>query len=206
MDRGAADLSSEPDSTEPNATAPAGYAPESSERMSYDPDSSESTSYAPESSESTSFERDASQPESSEPDVMDFGEHADDADADRRHGRRALWISLLALVAVFAVAGAVITIVARPKPGHVGTPTHVAGFALDTTSAAAATASYLRTAVTAGMSLGSSVAAVYADDTGAAHSVIFVGGTTSKGSQTERMKTLLGMLDDATDGVAQVTH
>jgi hypothetical protein len=145
---------------------------------------------------------------SSEPDVIGFGDNSDvdHSAADRRHGRRALVISAVALVAVFAIAGATIAYLARPKHGQVHTPTHVAGFTLDNTSDAAATASYLRTAVAAGMNLGSSVGAVYVDNSGAAHSVIFVGGTTSGGSQSTRMTNLLGMLDDGTDGIAQLTH
>src|SRR5262249_8174889 len=83
--------------------------------------------------------------DSSEPDVIGFGDNSDvdHSAADRRHGRRALVISALALVAVFAVAGATIAYLSRPKHGQVHTPTHVAGFTLDSTSDAAATASYL---------------------------------------------------------------
>jgi hypothetical protein len=55
------------------------------------------------------------------------------------------------------------------------------------------------------MSLDSSVAAVYSDGGGDAHSVIFVGGTTSSGSPSTRLSALFNLMDDGTDGVANVT-
>jgi hypothetical protein len=130
----------------------------------------------------------------------------DDTSYDRRHGRRALWLSIGLLILLIAGAAVVIVHFAKPKPGAVGAPTHVAGLTLDRQSNASDTAEYLRSAVAAGMNLDSSVGAVYTDGSGDAHSVIFVGGTTTAGSTSARLKSLFGLLDDGTDGVANVTH
>ena len=129
----------------------------------------------------------------------------DDTAADRRSGRRALWLSLGLLVLVIAVAAVVIAHFAKPKPGTVAAPTQVAGLTLDKQSNAADTAEYLRSAIAAGMNLDSSVGAVYSDGSGDSHSVIFVGGTTTTGSSSARLKSLFGLLNDGTDGVANVT-
>ena len=96
--------------------------------------------------------------------------------------------------------------VRQAETGAVGAPAHVAGLTLDRQSNASDTAEYLRSAVAAGMNLDSSVGAVYSDGSGDAHSVIFVGGTTTAGSTSARLKSLFGLLDDGTDGVANVTH
>src|SRR5215467_8363577 len=56
------------------------------------------------------------------------------------------------------------------------------------------------------MNLDSSVGAVYSDGGGDAHSVIFIGGTTSSGSTTTRLTTLFGLMDDGTDGIANITR
>jgi len=136
--------------------------------------------------------------------LLDF-ESDDQASEDRRRSRRAVWISLGALTLLLVVALLAIGFALRPRPGHVHTPSHVAGFQLDNRSDATSTADYLRTAIAAGMNLDSSVGAVYANATGDAHSVIFVGGTSATGSATTRLTALMGMLDDATDGVTQIT-
>ncbi len=141
----------------------------------------------------------------SEPELLGFN-GPDDTSADRRHGRRALWLSIGLLVVLIAVAALVIAHIAKPKPGTVAAPTHVAGLTLDRQSNASDTAEYLRSAIAAGMNLDSSVGAVYTDGSGDSHSVIFVGGTTTAGSSSARLKSLLGLLDDGTDGVANVTH
>jgi hypothetical protein len=125
---------------------------------------------------------------------------------ERRRGRRAVWISLGAIAVVVAGALLAIGFALRPTPGHVHTPTNVAGFSRDDQSNAKSTADYLQTAIAAGLNLDSSVGAVYANGTGDAHSVIFAGGTTSSGSDSARLSALIGMLDDGTDGVANVTH
>lgn len=130
----------------------------------------------------------------------------DDTSADRRHGRRALWLSIGLLVVLIAVAALIIAHFAQPKPGTVAAPARVAGLTLDRQSNASETAEYLRNAVAAGMNLDSSVGAVYSDGSGDSHSVIFVGGTTTAGSSSARLKSLFGLLDDGTDGVANLTH
>ena len=140
----------------------------------------------------------------SDPEQLRF-DGPDDTSDDRRRGRRALWLSIGLLVALIAVAALVIAYVVRPKPGTVAAPTHVAGMTLDRQSNASDTAEYLRSAIAAGMNLDSSVGAVYTDGSGDAHSVIFVGGTTTTGSTNARLKSLFGLLDDGTDGVANVT-
>jgi hypothetical protein len=129
----------------------------------------------------------------------------EDASRDRRRTRLAVLISIAALAVLVAVAVPVIVYLTKPSPGHVHAPAQVAGLSLDSQSDAADTAEYLRSAIAAGMSLQSSVGAVYTDGTGAAHSVIFVGGTTNKGTTTAKLTTLLGMLDDGTDGIANLT-
>lgn len=141
----------------------------------------------------------------SEPELLAF-DGPDDTSADRRHGRRALWLSIGLLVVLIAVAALVIAYLVKPKPGTVAAPTHVAGLTLDRQSKASDTAEYLRSAVAAGMNLDSSVGAVYSDGSGDSHSVIFVGGTTTAGSSAARLKSLFGLLDDGTDGVANLTH
>lgn len=130
----------------------------------------------------------------------------DDKSADRRHGRRALWLSIGLIVVLIAVTAVVIAHLAKPKPGSVAAATRVAGLTLDQQSNASDTAEYLRNAVAAGMNLHSSVGAVYSDGTGDSHSVIFIGGTTTAGSSSARLKSLFGLLDDGTDGVAHLTH
>jgi hypothetical protein len=129
-----------------------------------------------------------------------------DTSADRRHGRRALWLSIGLLVVLIVVAALVIAHFAKPAPGTVAAPAHIAGLTLDRQSKASNTADYLRSAVAAGMNLDSSVGAVYSDGSGDAHSVIFVGGTTTTESSSARLKSLFGLLADGTDGVANVTH
>jgi hypothetical protein len=129
----------------------------------------------------------------------------DDTSEDRRRGRRALWMSIGLLIALIAVAAVTIAYFAKPKPGTVAAPSHVAGLTLDKQSNASDTANYLQSAVAAGMNLDSSVGAVYSDGSGDSHSVIFVGGTTTAGSSSARLKSLFSLLDDGTDGVANVT-
>jgi hypothetical protein len=130
----------------------------------------------------------------------------EDTSSDRRHGRRALWISVGLLVGLVAIAVPVIVYLTRPTPARVHTPSQVAGLTRDTQSNATSTAEYLRSAVAAGLNLGSSVGAVYTDGSGDAHSVIFVGGSTTTGSTNQRLRALFGLLDDGTDGVAAVTR
>jgi hypothetical protein len=129
----------------------------------------------------------------------------DNPRAERSSSRKALWISVAALAAVGALAGPVILHFAQPKPQHLRVPDQVAGLTLDQSDNAATTADYLRNAIAAGMGLDASVGAVYADGTGDAHSVIFVGGTSTDGSSSTRLTRIFGLLEDATDGVAGVT-
>lgn len=130
----------------------------------------------------------------------------DDPKADRSSSRRALWISVAALAAVGAVAGPVVAHFTATKPERLLTPTQVAGLTREQTANARSTADYLRNAIAAGMGLDSSVGAVYTDGGGDAHSVIFVGGTSSDGSSDTRLSRIFGLLDDATDGVSSITN
>src|SRR5262249_47279102 len=129
----------------------------------------------------------------------------DDRARDRRRTRLAVLISVAALAVLVAIAVPVIVYLTKPAAAHVHTPARVAGLSLDSQSDAADTAEYLRSAIAAGMSLQSSVGAVYTNGTGAAHSVIFVGGTVSKDTPKASLTALLGLLDDGTDGIANVT-
>jgi hypothetical protein len=158
------------------------------------------------SDEATSDEDATTSPDAtaSPADMLGF-DGPDNTSEDRRRGRRALWVSIGLLVALIAVAAVTIAHFAKPKPGTVAAPAHVAGLTLDKQSSASDTADYLQSAVAAGMNLDSSVGAVYSDGSGDSHSVIFVGGTTTTGSSNARLKSLFGLLDDGTDGVANVT-
>ena len=124
---------------------------------------------------------------------------------DRSSSRKALWISVAALAAVGALAGPVVAHFIRSTPEHLQTPAQVAGLLRDQSSNAVDTADYLRSAIAAGMGLDASVGAVYTDGGGDAHSVIFVGGTSSDGSSDTRLTRIFGLLDDATDGISNVT-
>jgi hypothetical protein len=126
---------------------------------------------------------------------------------DGRHGRRALWISIAALVVLAAAAWPVAGHLLRSAPERVRTPETLAGLALDRNADATATADYLRGAIAAGMGLEQSVGAVYTDGGGNAHSVtvIVIGGSTGSGSEASRLAALFGLLDGGTHGFTQVT-
>lgn len=142
----------------------------------------------------------------SAPDVLPGFDDVPEPDRRAPRGRRALWISVAALVVVGAAAVPVVLRLTRQPPATLKTPTHLAGMTLDSAADAANTADYLRSAVAAGMNLDSSVGAVYTDGGGDARSVIFVGGTSSSGgSTTSRLTALFGLMDDGTDGIANVT-
>lgn len=138
--------------------------------------------------------------------LADFGD-VDDVEAgqsDRHRSRRALWISLAAIIALGVAAVPITLHFANRAPAPLRTPAHAAGMTLDTSSNAKATAEYLRSAIAAAMNLTSSVGAVYADGTDAqadAHSVIFVGGTATGGNAT-LLSQILAQMNDSSDGVS----
>jgi hypothetical protein len=123
----------------------------------------------------------------------------------RRTGRRAVWLSVVGLAAVAAVAVPVVAHLAHGRPATMRTPAHLAGFTLDTSSAAVETADYLRNAAAAGLSLDSSVGAVYTDGRGDAHSVIFVGGMSQTGSASARLDAAFGLFKDSADHLSPLT-
>jgi hypothetical protein len=129
-----------------------------------------------------------------------------DRPTDRRHGRRALWISIGALVVVGAIAWPVAGHLLRPAPERVRTPDTLAGLTLDRDADATATADYLRGAIAAGLDLDHSVGAVY-DYGGNARNVgvLVVGGNYGSGTAASRLDALLGLLEDGMDGFTQVT-
>jgi hypothetical protein len=141
----------------------------------------------------------------SAPDVLPGFETVEEPEHKSPHGRRALWISVTALVVAGAVAVPVVLKLTKQPPATLQTPAHLAGLSLDAGANAASTADYLRSAIAAGMNLDSSVGAVYSNGGGDAHSVIFVGGTTSNGSPAARLTTLFGLMDDGTDGIMNIT-
>jgi hypothetical protein len=121
--------------------------------------------------------------------------------------RRAIWISVAAIVAVGAIAVPVALHFRHGSPAGLKTPQHVAGLTLDTSSNAKSTAEYLRSAFAAGVDLQTSIGAVYTDGGAAAqadaHSVIFVGGT-ARGSDATLLAQMLAQLDDSTDGITGI--
>jgi hypothetical protein len=131
---------------------------------------------------------------------------AGDPDRDRRRSRRALWLSAGAVVVLGAVAVPVALHFAQNDAPALRTPSKVAGLTLDTSGNAKTTADYMRSAVSAGMDLDATVAAVYTDGSANAdaHSVIFVGGT-GKGSDSSLVTKIMGLMDDSTDGITGVT-
>ena len=122
-----------------------------------------------------------------------------------RRGRRAMWVSVGAVAALSAVSFPIVSHFAHRVPTPVRVPDKVAGLTIDHSTNAASTADYLRSAIAASLNLTSSVGAVYTDGgTGSladAHSVIFVGGTAPKGTNTTQVNALLSLLDDSADGV-----
>lgn len=138
-----------------------------------------------------------------------FGQ-VEDPSRDKRHNRRALWISVVAIGTVTAVAIPIGLHLAHRSVPQLQLPDALAGLTRDTSSDAADTADYLRSAVAAGLDLDRSVGAVYTDgSTGtaaAAHSVIFIGGsTTAHVSDATLLGKAVGLLNDSTDGIADLT-
>jgi hypothetical protein len=144
------------------------------------------------------------------PDMLsDLGSASDDGDPRRSSllTKRALWISLVAILAIAATSFLLALHFSNRTPAGLKTPQHVAGLTLDTSDNAKNTADYLRNAFAAGANMTTSVGAVYTDGGSTAesdaHSVIFVGGT-AKGSDPTLLTKMLNQLDDATDGITGV--
>lgn len=129
----------------------------------------------------------------------------DDPQTGARRNRRAIWISIAAILAIGAVSFPIASHFLNRAPAGLKTPQQAAGLTLDTSADAKSTADYLRSAFAAGVNMDTSVGAVYTDGSATAsadaHSVIFVGGT-AKGSDTSLLTQLLGQLDDSTDGIS----
>lgn len=134
----------------------------------------------------------------------DSDEHRGGSGTPRSRRRRLIWFGSGFVVAA-VIAGVVLTVVGRgDSPPALRAPEHVAGLTLDNSSNATNTAEYLRSALAAGMNLTTSIGAVYTDGADSAqadaHSVIFVGGTTT-GNDAQLVDKLMSYMDDNTDGV-----
>jgi hypothetical protein len=92
----------------------------------------------------------------------------------------------------------------QQKDARIDTPATVAGLTLDTSASAATTTDNLRTALSAGVDLDNTVAAVYTEGGAAPRSVIFFGGTGLVWSPGKELGTLFDLLSDSTGGVEQV--
>jgi hypothetical protein len=99
-----------------------------------------------------------------------------------KRGRRMLILVGVAVAAAgFAAAvvyGPTSLRILQEKDVTLAPPAQTAGLTRDTSAAAEETADYLRTAISAGMQLDTSVGTVYTDPADASRSVIFAGGTT----------------------------
>jgi hypothetical protein len=144
-----------------------------------------------------------------EGDVIPGIGHGADGRRDAPRNRRALWISLAAVGALGALSIPVALHFTHRAPAELHVPDSLVGLKLDKTAEATSTADYLRSAIAAGMNLDTSVGGVYTDGVGGAqpdaHSVILVGGTTTEGTNASQVSGLLGLMDDATDGVSGLT-
>jgi len=122
-----------------------------------------------------------------------------------RRRPRTRWIVLgvlgVLVIAAAAIFGPTGWAIARQHNTTLRTPATAAGLRHDTGSSAASTAGYLRDALGADISLGSSMGAVYDDPADAQRSVLIFGGTATIVSPGKELDHALSLLDDQTGSV-----
>jgi hypothetical protein len=125
------------------------------------------------------------------------------ADEDRpgRPRRRWLFIGAIGVLIVAAAVTVPLVITALRGGAKLSTPTTIGGLHHDTTADAAQTADYLREALAADVSLGSSIGAVYTDPDDRQRSVLLFGGTAKASSPDNELDHALGLLNDQTGSV-----
>lgn len=114
-------------------------------------------------------------------------------------------LALAVLVAVGAVTGPIAYRIVQQKDADIATPATIAELTLDTSADAKDTTEYLRTALSAGLDLDETVAAVYLVPTDEPRTVVFFGGTGLVWSPDKELEELFDLLADTTGGVEQVT-
>jgi hypothetical protein len=131
---------------------------------------------------------------------------AEETPSPRR--RRARWIVLGSLVALVVLLAAVLgptgwRLLNREK-ATLDTPDTIAGLTLDKSNDAKQTMDYLRTAVAARTSLGSTVGVVYDDPANADRKVLLFGGTSASLSPAKALDQAFGLLNDQSGSVTDV--
>ncbi len=117
---------------------------------------------------------------------------------------RKRWLLVAGAVGVLIVAAAItVPLLIHTLRGGTSltTPATIGGLHHDTATDAAQTADYLRDALAADVSLGSSVGAVYTDPKDQQRSVLLFGGTASVDSPDKELDRALGLLNDQTGSV-----
>jgi hypothetical protein len=115
-----------------------------------------------------------------------------------------LAVSLAALACLAVVFGPSAWQILRERKAIITRPDQVAGLRLDQSQGAQDTVEYLRAAVSAGVTLDTTVGAVYVPDEDTAHSVIFFGGTGLLLQPDKQLGRAFGLITDQTGGVVDV--
>ncbi|NLU78903.1 hypothetical protein HCA58_11055 [Micromonospora sp. HNM0581] len=140
-----------------------------------------------------------------EPIELGDREPIDDDDPPRTgFRRRRLVLGALAVVALVGVGtlGTWAWRIAQQKDARIATPEQVAGLRLDSSDRAAGTADYLRSGLSADISLDSSFGAVYQDPADTRRSVLIFGGTTLLWQPERDLESLFELMADETAAVS----
>jgi hypothetical protein len=135
---------------------------------------------------------------------------ADEAAAPHPRRSRRWWLAIAGSIAGCGVLAVVITLgptsynMITQKDAALTTPPQAAGLTLDTTERATSAADDLKSVLTAGFNVTSSVAAVYGDPHSATRSVLFVGGTGFLAQPERELAELFSLLDDQAGHVTGV--
>ena len=138
------------------------------------------------------------------PPVAPPAEDEQDEQQERRARRRGLLLvtaglTLAASAALAAVYGPTLWRIVQQRDATLTLPAEAAGLRLDDSDRARSTADYLRTTLSAGLSLDRTVAGVYADPAGPARSVILVGGTATLRDPERELEAAFRLLTDGGD-------